>query len=103
MSKVEATASREEPFAVFDDWDREIRKGHARPLTMTRFTTLVVVEDPDRTGLLRGVGWSREAAEVLLGHGPKEERGPMFLEALRACHEALAGNRTTEGARQAFI
>jgi hypothetical protein len=70
---------------------------------MKRFTTLVVVEDPDRAGLLRRVGSVREAAEVLLGHWPKEGRGPMFLEALRACHEALAGNRKTEGARQAFI
>jgi uncharacterized protein DUF982 len=99
-----ATASREEPFAVFDDWDREIdRKAYAQPLTMSRFTTLVVVEDPDHTGLLRRVRSVREAAEVLLGHWPKQGRGPMFLEALRACHEALAGKLTTEEARQAFI
>ena len=70
---------------------------------MTRFTTLVVVEDPDRAGLLRRVGSVREAAEALLGHWPKEGRGPMFFEALRACHEALAGKLMTEEARQAFI
>jgi uncharacterized protein DUF982 len=70
---------------------------------MTCFTALVVVEDPDRFGLLLRVGSVREAAEVLLGHWPKEGRGPMFFEALRACHEALAGDLTTKGARQAFI
>jgi hypothetical protein len=65
--------SRQEPFAVFDDWGREVgRYAYARPLTMTRFTTLLVVEDPDRTGLLRRVGSVREAAEALLGHWPKE-------------------------------
>jgi hypothetical protein len=96
-----------DPFCAFSEWDGAI--GHnASVMTGSMpsdqpFTTPVVVEDAMHPGLMRRVGSVREAAEVLLGHWPKQGRGPRYNQALRACSDALDGRLAAEEARQAFI
>ncbi|QND64655.1 DUF982 domain-containing protein [Mesorhizobium loti] len=44
----------------------------------------------------------REAL-VFLNQWPKARRGPVFSCAVRSCNAAIAGQMTTEQARQAFV
>jgi len=44
----------------------------------------------------------REAL-MFLDHWPKPRRGPVFNCAVRSCNAAIAGQMTTEQARQAFV
>ena len=66
------------------------------------FARLVVIEttEPAR---LRGVGSVLEAAERLAAAWPEEGRGRSYVNALQACHDALAGTLETETARKAFV
>jgi hypothetical protein len=66
------------------------------------FPTCVVVETPDKPGVLRRVGSVREAAECLL-HGWPEQKGMGHRLALEACYAALTGAGPVHAAHSAFI
>ena len=65
------------------------------------FGKLVVIERGP-PGAARSVGSVQEAAECLLDGWPRPH-GALYVAALRACHDALAGKISTETARQAFL
>ena len=48
------------------------------------------------------IGSVREAL-VYLNQWPKARRGPVYNCAVRSCNAAIAGQMTTEQARQAFV
>jgi hypothetical protein len=56
-----------------------------------------------RVDRLRTVTSVREAAECLLEDWPEKGRGDHYRRAIRACHNAIAGEVTPGSVRHAFI
>jgi hypothetical protein len=66
------------------------------------FPSCVVIETPDKPGVLRRFGSVREAAECLLRGWP-EQKGMGHRLPLKACYLALKGEGTVDAAHSAFI
>ena len=84
-------------FAVLTREDREGSMATGR-----RFDRLVVIKTRG-AGTAARIGSVREAANCLIASEWPRPHGPKYIAAVRACHDALAGEVTTEAARQAFI
>ncbi|MET3597141.1 hypothetical protein ABID26_006565 [Mesorhizobium shonense] len=54
------------------------------------------------TNAIHDINSVREAL-VFLNQWPKVRRGPVYSCAVRSCNAAIAGQMTTEQARQAFV
>ncbi|WP_044548229.1 DUF982 domain-containing protein [Mesorhizobium japonicum] len=54
------------------------------------------------SGVRHDINSVREAL-VFLNQWPKGRRGPVYSCAVRSCNAAIAGQMTTEQARQAFV
>ena len=68
-------------------------------MTSLAFLAPVQVKTSD---VVHDINTVREAL-VFLNQWPKARRGPVYSCAVRSCNAAIAGQMTTEQARQAFV
>lgn len=64
--------------------------------------TIAVALETEEQGKLRVICSTAEAAEFMLNHWPVE-RGPLYIEAQKACLAVLGGEQPPEFAREAFV